>query len=104
MNEDADGDRIRNRAQGIMGDIRETALTVIRDRRQDLGLDVLKGETLPGATDSTLGANGLASLLRLNLRGIVLSATLEEVITALGVLNVLNADVDALPSDATTNL
>ena len=45
-----------------------------------------------------------ARLLRLHLGGIVSRTTLEEILTAPGVLDVLNADVDALPSDATTDL
>ena len=34
-------------------------LTVVGDGGQDLGLDVLEGETLPGAGDGALGRDGL---------------------------------------------
>ena len=37
-------------------------LTVVGDGRQDLSLDVLQGETLPGASDDTLGDNGLCAI------------------------------------------
>ena len=36
-------------------------LTVVGDGRQDLSLDVLQGETIPGAGDDTLGDNGLCA-------------------------------------------
>ena len=47
----------------------------------------------------------LTSRLVRSLVGLIVRLTaVEEVRAAVGVLHVLNADVDALPSDATTNL
>ena len=77
---------------------------IVGDGGENLRLDVLQREPVAGTRDGTLGDDRLASLLRLRLRLIVRLAAVEEVLTAPGVLDVFDADVDALPSDATTNL
>jgi hypothetical protein len=77
---------------------------IVRDGGEDLGLHVLQGETVAGPSHGALGDNLLASLVRRRLRRVVRRAALEEVVAALGVLDVLDADVNALPSDATTDL
>lgn len=59
MCEAEDINEIKGRNGGNLRCVREWGLTVVRDGRQDLGLDVLQGETLPGASNNTLRDDGL---------------------------------------------
>jgi hypothetical protein len=100
------GDEMRDKGRGEMCGMLlfVWGLTVVGDGRQDLCLDVLQGEPVAGPDVDALGDDGLACLLRLHLGGVVRRAAVEEVLAALGVLDVLDADVDALPSDAPVDL
>ena len=76
---------------------------IVRDGGEDGGLHVLQGEAFAGAGNGALGDDRLASLLRLHLSRVVLRATLEEILAAPGVLDVLDAHVQALAHHAVTD-
>ena len=78
---------------------------VVRDRRQELRLDFLEGETRTRlARDLTLRRDLLASQVSLVVRLVVRFATSDEILTASRMLHVLDAHVDALTSNATADL
>ena len=73
---------------------------VSRGSAEESSLHIWKKMTGLGRDEGALTSRLVRSLVGL----IVRLAAGEEVRAAVGVLHVLDADVDALPSDATTNL
>ena len=78
---------------------------LVWDWGDDLGLSqeadgVGRAGLLVDALDIDKGAGGLG----LGDLGVVGGDTIQETLTRLGVLDVLNADIDALGDDATANL
>ena len=73
---------------------------VSRGSAEESSLRIWKKMTCLGRDEGALTSRLVRSLVGL----IVRLTAVEEVRAAVGVLHVLNADVDALPSDATTNL
>jgi len=77
---------------------------IVRDRSQELRADVFQLEARARrSSDGALGHNLLASQLRFVVRFVVRRTTGDEILTASGVLHVLDAHMDALTSDTTTD-
>ena len=75
---------------------------LVRDRSQELGLIIFSGDYMGFAGlngESLAGGSLVAAGLGLCLLDLVGVDSVEEVLSALGVLDVLQADVDALGED-----